>query len=94
MEILNKLQSLCNASNRRYENKQNTDDQDKRVFNFANKNPEVCVLIGYTDYQAVKAEEVINFYKQNPGAEIKKENDFCFIKMNYKTARIKASLLD
>lgn len=94
MKELQQLQRLCDISNRRYNAGQNDDDQVRRLFNFAKKQTSVCVLIGYDDYQATTAEEVLNFYKENPETEVKKEGDFVYIKMNYKTAQIHKSLIN
>jgi len=94
MEPLNKLQSLCDASNRRYKADQNDDDQVRALFNYAQKNTSVCVAIGYDYYKAIKADDVIKFYKENPETEVKKENDFSFVKMNYERVMIKNELLN
>lgn len=94
MDHLNKLQSLCNTSNRRYKADQNDDDQVRALFNYAQKNTSVCVVIGYDEYNATTAEEVVKMYKDNPEAEVKQEKDFSFIKMNYKTYKISTSLLN
>lgn len=93
MEPLKKLQSLCDTTNRRYQAGQNDDDQVRALFNYAKKNPSVCVVIGYDSYNAIKAEEIIKFYKENPGTEIKKENDFSYVKMNYSNVQILSKLL-
>jgi len=94
MEQLKKLQSLCDASNKRYKADQNDDNQVRNLFNYAKKNTFVCVLIGYDTYNAIKADEVIKFYKENPEAEIKIENDFCYLKMNNSTVCILYKLLN
>jgi putative cell wall-binding protein len=94
MESLKKLKSLCDASNRRYKAGQNDDDQVKALFNYAKKNTSVCVVIGYDSYDAITAEEVLNFYKQNPSAEIKIEKDFSYLKMNYSNVQILSKLLN
>jgi putative cell wall-binding protein len=93
MEPLKKLQSLCDTTNRRYHSGQNDDDQVRALFNYANKNTSVCVVIGYDSYNAITAEEIIKFYKENPGTEIKKENDFSYVKMNYSNVKILSKLL-
>lgn len=94
MKTLKKLQSLCDASNRKYDAGLNDDDQIRALFNYSKKNTSVCVLIGYDSYNAVPAEEVIKFYKENPDAEIKIEKDFTYIKMNYARAMILSKLLN
>lgn len=93
MEKLNKLQALCDASNKRYSAGLNDDDQTRAVFDYAKKNTSVCVIIGYDSYNAVPAEEVIKFCEQNPDAEIKIEKDFSFVKMNFGKAMILSKLL-
>ena len=94
MKTLKKLQSLCDASNRKYDAGLNDDDQIRALFNYTNKNTSVCVLIGYDSYNAVPAEEVIKFCKQNPDAEIKIEKDFSYVKINFGKARILSKLLN
>lgn len=94
MEPLKKLQSLCDASNKRYKAGQNDDDQVKALFDYAKKNISVCVVIGYDTYNASTSEDVVKLYKQNPDVEVKKENEFSYIKMNYKTYQISTSLLN
>lgn len=93
MEPLKKLQSLCDISNRKYAAGLNDDDQVRAIFLYTQKNPSVCVLIGYDNYSAIKAEEVIKFCKENPETEIKTEKDFSYVKMNYSRARILSNLL-
>lgn len=95
MEEFNKLQKLCDASNRRYKQELNTDDQDKRIINFCNKNTNVCLLIGYDDYNAIKTDEVIKHIKENPLLKIIDEKDgFSYVEINYKRARIKTELIN
>ena len=53
----------------------------------------MCVIIGYDSYNAVPAEEVINFHKQNPDTEIRIEKEFSYVKMNFGKARILSKLL-
>lgn len=93
MKKLNKLQALCDASNKKYSAGLNDDDQTRAVFDYAKKNTSVCVVIGYDSYNAVPAEEVIKFCEQNPDAEIKIEKDFSFVKMNFGKAMILSKLL-
>lgn len=94
METLKKLQALCDASNRKYAAGLNDDDQIRALFEYTKKNTSVCVVIGYDNYNAITAEEVIKFYKENPEAEIKIEKDFSYVKMNYSRARILSKLLN
>jgi len=94
MKNLIKLQRLCDIANRRYDSGQNTDDQDKRLFDFSKQINDACVLIGYNDYQAISTNEVISFYKENKDLTIKEEKGFCYFKMNFKTVQIKKELLD
>ncbi len=93
MKKLNKLQSLCDASNKRYSAGLNDDDQIRALFNYSKKNTSVCVIIGYDSYNAVPAEEVVAFYKQNPETEIRIENEFSYVKMNLGKAMILSKIL-
>ena len=93
MKKLNKLQALCDASNKRYSAGLNDDDQTRAIFYYTKKNTSVCVLIGYDTYNAIPAEEVILFFKQNPETEIRIENEFSYVKMNFGKARILSKLL-
>ena len=94
MESLKKLQSLCDASNRKYNAGLNDDDQIRALFNYTKENTNVCVVIGYDSYNAITAEDVIKFYKENPEAEINIEKDYTYIKMNAGKARILSKLLN
>ena len=95
MNELSKLQKLCDVSNKRYRNELNTDDQDGKIFDFANKKINVCVLIGYDDYNAIQSEKIIEHIKENPETEIKHDKDgFSYVKYNYKRARIKTELIN
>lgn len=90
---MNKLQNLCNIANKRYSSGKNTDDIDKKIFDFATKNTSYCVVIGYDNYNAIEFEQVIELLKDNTEAIINEEKDFSFIKINYKTYRIKTELI-
>lgn len=95
MEEFNKLQKLCDVSNRRYRQELNTDDQDKKIINFCNKNTNVCLLIGYDDYNAIKTDEVIKHIKENSLLKIIDEKDgFSYVEINHKRARIKTELIN
>lgn len=94
MKELNRLQQLCENANKRYKAGLNDDDQVKKIFDFAKKNICVCVAIGYDTYNAIAADQVLELYKINPGAEVTKEKDFVYIKMNYNNYQISINLLN
>lgn len=60
---LQKLQSLCDKSNRRYAAGLNDDDQVKAMFDYQKKHPELIVLIGYDKYQAITREQLKEYAK-------------------------------
>lgn len=88
-----KLQTLCDASNRRYKNNQNDDNQVRSIFNFQEKKNNVAVLIGYDTYNAILSSEIIQYIEMNPEVKIKHENGQSYIKYKSDTAVINSIIL-
>jgi hypothetical protein len=91
---LKKTQALCNASNRRYKNDQNDDDQVRCIFNFQKKTDSVAVLVGYDEYSAILSAEILQYIKDNPETETKHENGQSYIKYKFSTAVINTRILN